>query len=284
MAQPNFELRLPNDLPLDALTGFLDHLFPGARSALESESLFHSRLGEALGGPNWQENLGANSDSVAQLLMNNVDFETRSRRYVGDTMRYLSELSQSLRDPDDRLSKDGAALSALQTSVESLEQNIHRLRKILLDLPTQCDQLQKLIFRLSPPTFTAFCKKYSPLITRLRQEAVDSRESCAVCLGNKVNVRLLRRCAETMCGSDQRPTCVCRPQLCLDCLLTTYWTQTEQERKSYAPCPLCRSPFCLYDIVPLDANSAAALTPNETSPVKRKTSDGRKTSKRIKKN
>jgi hypothetical protein len=252
----------PTIIPLgerfqDELADLLERLYQEGtlqRLLAESENLFMLRVGEARGGSGWQNSLGSTAESVYHILMGSIDLDKKIRRYTSENMRCLMELSDSLTDPNDRLSQDLPALAELQAISDGLESNVQRLKKILFELPAQCDRMQKLIFRLNPPTFAAFCQKYNPLISRLLAETSCSEDVCIICSTNKVNIQLTRQC--NRCAVDSPLACQCKPMICLDCLLNIYWTQSEQEQRSYAPCPLCRSHFCLSDFQPLTPETA----------------------------
>ena len=192
--------------------------------------------------------LGPLASTLVCIKRSNHQLEFSLRRYVSDLLEHWSELLEHLEDARNR--SDRPALASIQSAFSQSQRLIERLTKVLRESPDQCDILDKIVDRFHPPSFELFVEKYAPLIAELRAEIVTASETCLVCGINNINVRL-QRCCQNACGSENEPQCRCNAQVCLDCLLQTYWTQTEHELRSSAPCPLCRSPFCLLDLQPL---------------------------------
>jgi len=103
---------------------------------------------------------------------------------------------------------------------------------------------------------------------------LDAAE-CTVC-GDAVRVRLHRqtpRCETRVVHhrahparvvTDELPTCRCRRfPMCLKCLLSWYWLQTDQLQRSFATCPTCRAEFTLDDVVPVAPINASAPRPED---------------------
>ncbi|KAL7647247.1 UNVERIFIED_CONTAM: hypothetical protein RMT77_002505 [Armadillidium vulgare] len=78
------------------------------------------------------------------------------------------------------------------------------------------------------------------------------QESCIGCMGVKANIVLDRRCLTVNDKSSCRQ-CSCKPMWCLTCLGKWFAArqdpnETETWLSSSAPCPTCRSKFCLLDV------------------------------------
>lgn len=73
-------------------------------------------------------------------------------------------------------------------------------------------------------------------------------DECIGCSQRVSNVKLTKRCRREECRS-----CRCHPLWCLDCMGRWYVSRQDQDRvnewlDSTAPCPMCRSTFCLKDV------------------------------------
>lgn len=80
------------------------------------------------------------------------------------------------------------------------------------------------------------------------------RHMCFGCQQTPANVRLERRCDATSGESNNRcQECHCRPMWCVSCLGKWFASRQDQQHpeswlSSRAPCPTCRSTFCLLDV------------------------------------
>jgi len=102
------------------------------------------------------------------------------------------------------------------------------------------------------------------LVERFRQAFVEavganprgrgeaSEEPCMGCMAAPANVRLEKRCDAPQCAG-----CGCRPLWCVACV--AQWFAHRQDPNaadtwlgSRAPCPTCRSPFCVLDVTVLE--------------------------------
>lgn len=76
-------------------------------------------------------------------------------------------------------------------------------------------------------------------------------EACIGCLQTPSNVKLVKLCDNPSQGECVQ--CYCRPMWCLECLCK-WWVSRQQQDKpdtwlgARAPCPTCRSKFCLLDV------------------------------------
>lgn len=79
-------------------------------------------------------------------------------------------------------------------------------------------------------------------------------DMCIGCMEVVSNVKLQRRCGTTPDNqSGGCVTCYCRPMWCLSCLSKWFAARQDQNHpetwlSSRAPCPTCRSTFCLLDV------------------------------------
>ena len=88
----------------------------------------------------------------------------------------------------------------------------------------------------------------------------QDEEMCIGCMQTKANVKLVRRCEgavrQFVAGGQQLQECVpcfCRPMWCIDCLAKWFAARQDKEQpetwlSSRAPCPTCRSAFCILDV------------------------------------
>ncbi len=217
---------------------------------------------QSLGGPDWEDHVSVAGESLADSYFTTIDLHTAIRRYISDMIRFSNRMRQVLDSKQEPLTQDQAALDSYYIIFEEIENTVQKLRKILLTLPSHGDKLTQLVRRLNPPTFELFLHKYQPLVNRLREYPASLDITCSICLEKPVSVRLERKCKNS-CNSDGEPACRCQPQICVDCLLQVYWTQSEREKKTYSNCPLCRSPFCLLDIVPLEVVEPVVAKPKK---------------------
>ncbi|XP_045613008.2 E3 ubiquitin-protein ligase TM129 [Procambarus clarkii] len=82
----------------------------------------------------------------------------------------------------------------------------------------------------------------------------DEPTMCIGCMEVTANVTLQRRCGSVNTGSGSDcVACYCRPMWCVSCL--SKWFAARQDQNlpeswlsSKAPCPTCRSTFCLLDV------------------------------------
>ncbi|CAG0916862.1 unnamed protein product [Notodromas monacha] len=98
-----------------------------------------------------------------------------------------------------------------------------------------------------------------------RVEYAGELEPCVGCMERPAEVKLVRRCLEENVRSVdveyngqflRLSTCVrcqCRPMWCIDCMSKWFIARQDADRPgtwltSRAPCPTCRSPFCLRDV------------------------------------
>ncbi|KAK7072525.1 hypothetical protein SK128_025209 [Halocaridina rubra] len=79
-------------------------------------------------------------------------------------------------------------------------------------------------------------------------------DMCIGCMETVANVKLQRRCGSLQDGSGEGCVmCYCRPMWCLSCLSKWFAARQDQNHpetwlSSRAPCPTCRSNFCLLDV------------------------------------
>jgi len=76
-------------------------------------------------------------------------------------------------------------------------------------------------------------------------------ESCIGCMVNPANIKLAKRCSTLSEGECQQ--CYCRPMWCLECMGRWFASRQDQNEpsqwmSSLAPCPTCRSKFCMLDV------------------------------------
>uniref|UniRef100_A0A6A7FT96 Transmembrane protein 129-like isoform X1 n=1 Tax=Hirondellea gigas TaxID=1518452 RepID=A0A6A7FT96_9CRUS len=108
----------------------------------------------------------------------------------------------------------------------------------------------------------------NPPVTDTLQDG--SADSCIGCMTEIANVKLERRCEMVEVVGERAPgrclACSCRPMWCLTCMSKWFAARQDQNEpetwlSSRAPCPTCRSPFCLLDVrilTPKSGSSAAA--------------------------
>jgi hypothetical protein len=80
-------------------------------------------------------------------------------------------------------------------------------------------------------------------------------DPCVGCLQARPEVKLSKQCE-----SDQCRQCFCRPMWCMSCMSKWYSARQDQYRletwmTGTAPCPMCRAPFCMLDILSLTPDS-----------------------------
>lgn len=97
-------------------------------------------------------------------------------------------------------------------------------------------------------TFTETIR-LNPTVSPPTQE----RSMCFGCQQTEANVTLQRRCSSAGGGDGQCQECHCRPMWCVSCLSKWFASRQDQSRpeswlSSRAPCPTCRSTFCLLDV------------------------------------
>lgn len=183
------------------------------------------------------------------------------------TVGQLTEL-QSLSAEFHKLSNEGrvnrsSAIQMLSELIENLQRFVKidvRLKKIIEQIPIIEDDILKVVDFMHPPRFELFLKKYENFITRLRQTPTTATEVCNICTENIANCEIVRRCNK--CITSDTPPCRCSSHCCLDCLLETFYVQSERQVKSYGTCPTCRSHFCLDD---LSIISSSVKAPSTTS-------------------
>lgn len=79
-------------------------------------------------------------------------------------------------------------------------------------------------------------------------------DMCIGCMEVAANVKLQRRCnTATVDGGGNCVTCYCRPMWCISCLSKWFAARQDQDHpetwlSSKAPCPTCRSTFCMLDV------------------------------------
>ena len=78
-------------------------------------------------------------------------------------------------------------------------------------------------------------------------------ESCIGCMAVPAEIKLIRRCDNSTNTENQCVTCYCRPMWCLSCMGKWFAMRQNQDRpqtwlSSRAPCPTCRSKFCILDV------------------------------------
>ncbi|XP_042888973.1 E3 ubiquitin-protein ligase TM129-like [Penaeus japonicus] len=83
---------------------------------------------------------------------------------------------------------------------------------------------------------------------------LEEQDMCIGCMAVKADVKLQRRCGTTTAeGGGGCVTCYCRPMWCLTCLGKWFAARQDQDQpevwlSSRAPCPTCRSAFCILDV------------------------------------
>ncbi|KAG7164734.1 E3 ubiquitin-protein ligase TM129-like [Homarus americanus] len=83
---------------------------------------------------------------------------------------------------------------------------------------------------------------------------MDESVMCIGCMEVAANIKLQRQCGTTNNGSGNScVACYCRPMWCVSCLSKWFAARQDQNHpeswlSSRAPCPTCRSPFCLLDV------------------------------------
>ena len=225
-----------------------------------------------------ERNLSPMASVFFRAISANLNLNNDLQAYTSSMIRLWAELQDHLDSPRNQV--DVPLLRMIQRLLESSSLMIADLSAMLAQLPKYCRQNRVVMNRINPPTFEAFVEKYQPLISSLRTKGYQIDTRCSICADNAVSVCITRLCQRT-CDQDHEPHCECQPQICLDCLLNVFWTQTEHELRSTAPCPICRSPFCLLDIVPIPHPPPA---PSPKPAAKRRTyAKKTSSSKRIKK-
>ncbi|XP_072177940.1 E3 ubiquitin-protein ligase TM129-like [Diadema setosum] len=76
-------------------------------------------------------------------------------------------------------------------------------------------------------------------------------ETCIGCLQTPADIKLVKQCDAPSQGECVQ--CYCRPMWCLECLCKWWVNRQPQDRPetwlgARAPCPTCRSKFCLLDV------------------------------------
>jgi len=76
-------------------------------------------------------------------------------------------------------------------------------------------------------------------------------ENCIGCMAVPANIKLAKRCGSLNEGECQQ--CYCRPMWCLECMGRWFASRQDQNEpnrwmSSLAPCPTCRSKFCMLDV------------------------------------
>ncbi|XP_071793659.1 E3 ubiquitin-protein ligase TM129-like [Asterias amurensis] len=76
-------------------------------------------------------------------------------------------------------------------------------------------------------------------------------ENCIGCLLSPANIKLVKLCEESQRGDCVQ--CFCRPMWCMDCMCKWFASRQDQGHPeswlgSRAPCPTCRSKFCMLDV------------------------------------
>lgn len=150
------------------------------------------------------------------------------------------------------------------------------LEKILKQIPNLDDQISDIIRYIHPPTFELFLKKHEDLLTKLRSTETSVTEMCAICGERAANIALVRNCST--CAQSNTPPCRCATRCCLNCLLETFYTQSEHQVRTYGTCPTCRSHFCLDDLTLFGEVGAI----DEANEKKRQLPDDANSPKRIK--
>jgi hypothetical protein len=173
-----------------------------------------------------------------------------------------------------------AAISVADQLIENIKVFItidDLLEKILKQIPNLDDKITDIIRYIHPPTFELFLKKHEYLLDKLRINTDNITESCAICLERPANISIVRNC--TSCEKYDSPVCRCTNRFCLDCLLKTFYTQSDKQIRSYGTCPSCRSHFCLDDLVNIEFSN----NPKEDSSDKKRSGpDPTDSPKRIK--
>ena len=80
----------------------------------------------------------------------------------------------------------------------------------------------------------------------------DELEPCIGCMNTNAEIKLIRRC-DINNSQNACETCYCRPMWCLVCMAKWFAMRQDQNRpdtwlSSKAPCPTCRSKFCIADV------------------------------------
>lgn len=88
---------------------------------------------------------------------------------------------------------------------------------------------------------------------------LEEQDMCIGCMAVKADVKLQRRCGTTNAGEGGCVTCYCRPMWCLTCLGKWFAARQDQDQpemwlSSRAPCPTCRSAFCILDVCIISEN------------------------------
>lgn len=148
------------------------------------------------------------------------------------------------------------------------------LETILKHIPNLDDKISEIIRYIHPPTFELFLKKHEFLLNKLRASESNATEVCSICTERPANTYIARNCES--CQKSDTPVCRCTYCYCLDCLLKTFYIQSERQVRSYGTCPTCRSHFCLDDLVVVQigeqdgsSDKKRALSDNSDSSPKR---------------
>lgn len=219
-----------------------------------------------------EQNISPLSSVFLRVISSTSHLENDLQQYASDMIQLWAEMREHL--DEERNQVDAPLLRAIQRVFDENNNLIRSLDDLVAQIPEHCQRNRELIHRINPPTFEAFLDKYKPLVVSLRGKGFKTDIQCSVCAENMVTVCIYRLC-QRACGSDNEPACECRPQICLDCLLNVFWTQSEHELRSTAPCPICRSPFCLMDIVPLPEPAPPKETPKKRAYAKKTSSSKR---------
>ena len=89
-------------------------------------------------------------------------------------------------------------------------------------------------------------------VLQLTSSVRDSLEGCIGCMHKQANVKLRKNCALPEDGECKE--CYCRPMWCLDCMGKWFASRQDQHApetwlSGIAPCPTCRSKFCILDVM-----------------------------------
>jgi len=131
---------------------------------------------------------------------------------------------------------------AIQDNMQARMQATEEIRRTELH-STQLDRLQSLVEVAG--TYGRYPVQVAP---------GSELDDCMVMCGEKVQVKIVKRCTAEMAGGsihmcEDRRDCFCEPTMCLSCLAKWFGENDS------ASCPTCRVKFCMHDVVPVEAQA-----------------------------